>query len=108
MSLSLEAFLLKLSHYNHYLEQIAARLSRELRTPVAVVRSPLHNLRATQVSTQGKIYVALADEDVQRLSALVSCMSEATRLESMLADSEQAPCDTARLAAGCVEGYRLA
>ena len=73
-----------------------------------MVRSSLHNLRATEVSTQGKIYVARADEGVQRLSALISRMSEATRLESMLADSEKAPCDTARLAAGCVEGYRLA
>ena len=108
LSLSLEAILVRLSHYNHYLEQITARLSHELRTPVAVVRSSLDNLRATGISEQGKVYVARADEGVHRLSSLISRMSEATRLESMLIGSEKIRCDITRLIAGCVEGYRLA
>lgn len=108
LSHSLEAILLRLSHYNHYLEQMAARLSHELRTPVAVVRSSLDNLRATEVSEQGRIYVARAEEGVQRLSALISRMSEATQLESMLAGSEKERRDVVQLIRGCVEGYRLA
>ena len=108
LSLSLEAILVRLSHYNHYLEQITARLSHELRTPVAVVRSSLDNLRATGISEQGKVYVARADEGVHRLTSLISRMSEATRLESMLIGSEKIRCDITRLIAGCVEGYRLA
>ena len=34
----------RLAQYNHYLENMAARLSHELRTPVAIVNSSLENL----------------------------------------------------------------
>ena len=108
LSLSLEAILKRLAQYNHYLEQMAARLSHELRTPVAVVRSSLDNLRASEVSDHSKVYIARADEGVQRLSSLISRMAEATQLESMLAGAEKESCDLADLIAGCVEGYRLA
>ena len=108
LSLSLEAILKRLAQYNHYLEQMAARLSHELRTPVAVVRSSLDNLRATEISDQGKVYITRADEGVQRLSSLISRMAEATQLESMLVGAEKERCDLVELVAGCVEGYRLA
>ena len=108
LSLSLEAILKRLAQYNHYLEQMAARLSHELRTPVAVVRSSLDNLRASEVSDHGKVYIARADKGVQRLSSLISRMAEATQLESMLAGAEKESYDLADLVAGCVEGYRLA
>ena len=108
LSLSLEAILKRLTQYNHYLEQMAARLSHELRTPVAVVRSSLDNLRASEVSDQAKVYITRADEGVQRLSSLISRMAEATQLESMLVGTEKESCDLADLVAGCVEGYRLA
>ena len=108
LSLSLEAILLRLSHYNHYLEQMAARLSHELRTPLAVVRSSLDNLRDSDISSQGGVYITRADEGVRRLSSLISRMAEATRLESMLVGSEKERCDIARLITGCVEGYRAA
>ena len=108
LSHSLEAIIKRLTQYNHYLEQMAARLSHELRTPVAVVRSSLDNLRASEVSDDGKVYITRADEGVQRLSSLISRMAEATQLESMLAGAEKESCDLADLVAGCVEGYRLA
>ena len=108
LSRSLEAILNRLSHYNHYLEQMASRLSHELRTPVAVVRSSLDNLRATEISGKGMVYVVRADEGVARLSSLISRMAEAAQLESMLVGSEKESCDMAQLIAGCVEGYRLA
>ena len=108
LSLSLEAILLRLSHYNHYLEQMAARLSHELRTPLAVVRSSLDNLRDSDISSQGGVYITRADEGVRRLSSLISRMAEATRLESMLVGSEKERCDITRLISGCVEGYRAA
>ncbi len=108
LSLSLEAILKRLTQYNHYLEQMATRLSHELRTPVAVVRSSLDNLRASEISDQGKVYITRADEGVQRLSSLISRMAEATQLESMLVGAEKESCDLTDLVAGCVEGYRLA
>jgi signal transduction histidine kinase len=41
----------RLARYNNYLEGMAGRLSHELRTPIAVVRSSLENLRAAQSAT---------------------------------------------------------
>ena len=108
LSHSLEDILVRLSRYNHYLEQMAARLSHELRTPVAVVRSSLDNLRATKISEEGEVYVARAEEGVKRLSNLISRMAEATQLESMLAGEAKERCDMTLLIGGCVEGYRLA
>ena len=108
LSLSLEAILLRLSHYNHYLEQMAARLSHELRTPLAVVRSSLDNLRDSEISVQGSVYINRAEEGVRRLSSLISRMAEATRLEGMLVGAEKESCDIGRLITGCVEGYRVA
>ena len=45
LSRSFSTVLDRLAQYNDYLEQLADRLSHELRTPIAVVRSSLDNLR---------------------------------------------------------------
>ena len=105
---TLDATLQRLSRYNHYLEQMAARLSHELRTPVAVVQSSLHNLRQGGLSEEDRVYVERAEEGVKRLSALISRMSEATQLEGMLQDSEKREFDLAMVVRGCFEGYRMA
>ena len=108
LSKTLNATLQRLRQYNDYLEKMAARLSHELRTPVAVVRSSLDNLRQGAVPEQERVYIERADEGVKRLSSLISRMSEATQLESMLRGAERETFDIAKVVAGCVEGYRLA
>lgn len=105
---TLDGTLQRLSRYNDYLEQMAARLSHELRTPVAVVRSSLDNLRQGELSEVDRIYVDRAEEGVRRLSALISRMAEATQLEGILQDAEREYFDLARVVQGCVEGYRAA
>lgn len=108
LSRTLSGTLLRLRRYNDYLERMAARLSHELRTPVAIVRSSLDNLRQQVVREQDRVYIDRADEGVRRLSSLISRMSEATQLESMLQSTERARFDLAKVISGCVEGYRLA
>lgn len=81
---TLNSTLQRLKRYNDYLEKMAARLSHELRTPVAVVRSSLDNLRQAELPAQDRKYIDRADEGVARMSALISRMSEATQLEGML------------------------
>jgi signal transduction histidine kinase len=54
------------------------------------------------------VYVERAGEGVDRLARLISRLSEATRLESMLESAERESFDLAKLVAGCVEGYRAA
>ncbi|MBL8522354.1 MAG: hypothetical protein JNN20_01570, partial [Betaproteobacteria bacterium] len=105
---TMNATLLRLRRYNDYLEKMAARLSHELRTPVAVVRSSLDNLRHADLPVQQRIYIDRAEEGVSRLTSLMSRMSEATQLESMLHGAGREYFDLARVVSGCVEGYRLA
>jgi signal transduction histidine kinase len=96
----------RLREYNAYLEAMASRLSHELRTPVAVVRSSLDNLKAQPLAPDARIYVDRAGEGVDRLARLISRLSEGTRLERMLESAERERFDIAAVVSGCVEGYR--
>jgi len=108
LSRTMAALLARLHGYNAYLEAMAGRLSHELRTPVAVVRSSLDNLKAQKLSDDARVYVERAGEGVDRLARLISRLSEATRLERMLESAERERFDLNALVASCVEGYRLA
>lgn len=98
----------RLRQYTGYLEQMAGRLSHELRTPIAVVRSSLDNLKSQPLPEEARVYVERADRGAARLSTLITRMSEATRLEQALAQAERERFDLAEVVAGCVEGYRVA
>jgi two-component system sensor histidine kinase ChvG len=91
-----------------YLEQVGKRLSHEIRTPVGVVRSSLDNLRLQSFPEDARVYLERADEGLRRLATILSRMSEATRLEQVLAGSEREAFDLAAVVRGCVFGYRLA
>lgn len=97
----------RLSHYNQYLENLTARLSHELRTPVTVVRSSLENLRmVTHQDEEALLYIQRAEEGISRLNLILTNMSEATRLEQILQGSEREPTELNRVIAACVDQYR--
>jgi signal transduction histidine kinase len=98
----------RLQQYTGYLETLAGRLSHELRTPVAVVRSSLDNLKQVELPGEARVYLQRAEEGLARLSTIFTRMSEATRLEQSLATVEREKFDLATVVRGCVEGYRLA
>jgi dedicated sortase system histidine kinase len=98
----------RLKDYHAYLEAMAGRLSHELRTPVAVVRSSLDNLKAHVLPAEARVYVERAGEGVDRLASLISRLSEGTRLERMLESAERERFDLAAVVSGCVDGYRAA
>ena len=102
------AMLARLKDYNAYLEAMAGRLSHELRTPVAVVRSSLDNLKEQPLPADARVYVERAGVGVERLARLISRLSEATRLERMLESSERERFDLKALVESCVEGYSAA
>jgi len=108
LSKTLAAMVARQAAYNEYLEKLASRLSHELRTPVAVVRSSLDNLRAANTSAGELKYLGRADEGVLRLSKLISRMAEATQLEQMLQSADVERFDLCKVVEGCIEGYRLA
>lgn len=108
LSRSFTAVLGRLARYNAYLEALAGRLSHELRTPVAVVRSSLENLHGARTPAETRTYVARAEEGLARLGTILSRMTEASRLEQGLSAATREPFDAAAVVRGCVEGYRLA
>lgn len=108
LSRSFTTVLGRLARYNAYLEALAGRLSHELRTPVAVVRSSLENLHAARTPDETRTYVARAEEGLARLSTILSRMTEASRLEQSLSAATRERFDAAAVVRGCAEGYRLA
>jgi len=108
LSRSFADILRRLQQYTGYLETLAGRLSHELRTPVAVVRSSLDNLKQVELPEESRIYVQRAEDGLTRLSTIFTRMSEATRLEQSLASVERERFDLSEVVGGCIEGYRLA
>jgi dedicated sortase system histidine kinase len=106
LSRSFSAVLERLAQHHAYLESMAGRLSHELRTPIAVVRSSLENLKLAPAEA-GR-YIARAEEGLQRLNRILERMTEASRLEQSLRTAERERYDLAPVVRGCVEGYRVA
>jgi dedicated sortase system histidine kinase len=107
LSRSFSTVLERLAQYNAYLENMAGRLAHELRTPIAVVRSSLDNIRLQQPAESG-VYVARAEEGVRRLETILTRMAEATRLEQVVRSGERERFKVQTVLAGCVEGYAAA
>ncbi len=105
LSRSFSTVLARLADYNTYLESLAGRLSHELRTPIAVVRSSLDNLRLAQTPEETETYVSRASEGLRRLDTILTRMSEATRLEQTVRAGEREVFDAKAVVAGCVAGY---
>ena len=108
LSRSFSAVLEKLAQHHGYLESLAGRLSHELRTAIAVVRSSLENLKLESDPAQRQVYLERAEEGLSRLSKILTRMSEATRLEQSLHAEARSRFDLAAVLGECVSGYRLA
>jgi dedicated sortase system histidine kinase len=106
LSRSFSTVLERLAQYNRYLESMAGRLSHELRTPIAVVRSSLENLRLQPLPADAATYLARAGEGLRRLDTILTRMSEATRLEQLVRQGERERFDAREVVRGCVAGYQ--
>jgi len=107
LSRSFSAMLAKLAQHHAYLESMAGRLSHELRTPIAVVRTSLENLKLATDAGEARTYIERAEQGLTRLNTILQRMSEASRLEQALRTAERERFDLTALVRGCVEGYRL-
>ncbi|KRE97020.1 histidine kinase [Frateuria sp. Soil773] len=97
--------------YTDYLRTLASKLSHELNTPLAIVKSSLDNLEhALQASRplpeEVRPYLARAHDGVARLGTLVRAMSEASRMERAIAAAEPEDVDLREVVRGCAEAYR--
>jgi len=96
----------RLHGYTHYLESFSRRLSHELKTPIAVVRSSLENLGQSTSEEDRANYLARARTATERLSQILHGMSEAARLEQSLDHAEKEAFDLADVCLQTTEAYQ--
>ncbi|MHB8679517.1 MAG: ATP-binding protein [Rudaea sp.] len=92
--------------YTDYLRTLASKLSHELHTPLAIVKSSLDNLEHHSLPDDARPYVARARDGIERLGAIVRTMSQTSRMERAIAASEPEDFDLAAVVRGCVDSYR--
>jgi dedicated sortase system histidine kinase len=80
--------LLRLQEYNDYLKTLSSKLSHELRTPIAVVKSSLENLSQVEEENLKKQYCQRAQEGINRLNSILNAMSTASRIEQSVTNAE--------------------
>src|SRR5437762_4466326 len=105
LSRSFSTVLGRLGEYNRYLEAIGGRLSHELRTPIAVVRSSLENLRLQPLPAEAGVYLGRANDGLRRLDTILARQGEATRLESLVREHPRERFDAREVVRGCVHAY---
>lgn len=106
LSRSFSQLLGEIAAYTSYLRSLSSKLSHELQTPLAIVRSSLDNLDLAALPPDAQPYIARARDGVERMGHLVRTMSEATRIEHAIAAAEHEDFDLARLLVDVGEGYR--
>jgi len=92
--------------YTDYLRTLASKLSHELNTPLAIVKSSLDNLEHADLPPDAQPYLSRARDGTARLGAIVRAMSEASRMERAVASTEGEDFDLAQVVRGCAEAYR--
>lgn len=96
----------RLHSYNRYLESFSRRLSHELKTPVAVVRSSLENLAHTDSEQDRQQYLERASGATDRLRRILNSMSEAARLEQSFDQADKEQFDLAGVVAEATAAYQ--
>jgi len=108
LSRTFSDLLSRLHEYNRYLETMASKLSHELRTPLSVVRSSLENLEQVRTDASCDTYLLRARDGIERLDNILTRLSEATRLEQALQQTEKEDLNLGALLKSCVDGYQTA
>jgi signal transduction histidine kinase len=106
LSRSFSNVLRQLGEYNDYLRTLASKLSHELRTPLAIVTSSLENLEHENLDETSAEYTARAKVGAERLRAILSAMSEASRVEELMSNAEPEEFDLRLALASTVTAYR--
>ncbi len=106
LSRSFASLLEQVAAYTDYLRSLSGKLSHELNTPLAIVRTSLDNLDSASLPGDARAYLARARDGVERMGTLVRTMSEVTRIEHAIEAAELEDFDLHALLQGCAEGYR--
>jgi two-component system sensor histidine kinase ChvG len=102
-----DALLARLKEYTNYLQTLGTKLSHELRTPLTIVSSSLDNLSSEEkLPTAAQNYVDRARDGAGRMHAILTAMSEATRVEQSIEHTERTKFDVAELVRNMGQAYR--
>lgn len=77
-----------IDEYNDYLRTLSSKLSHELRTPIAVIRSSLDNLEFLNADESQSTYIKRAQEGTSRLSNILTSMNSAKQVEEAIKNTE--------------------
>lgn len=106
LSRSFQKLLAELGGYNDYLKTLATKLSHELNTPLAIVRSSLDNLDHEPLPESARTYADRARDGADRLWAILRTMSEASRMEKAIGAAEPESFELGQVVRGCAESYQ--
>ena len=84
LSRSVSRLLIRLREHQTYLRTLADKLTHELRTPLAMIRSSLDNLEDVNDPKAIERYRQRASEGSDRLNRIFQAMSQASRIEESL------------------------
>lgn len=111
---SYASLLRRIDEYAAYLQTLGSKLSHEFRTPLAIVSSSLDNLAADQSADKSQTrpsvasaqFIERARQGTARLQAILTAMTEATRVEQSIEQAEQVDFDLADLVRSAGTAYK--
>jgi two-component system sensor histidine kinase ChvG len=103
---SYSTLLARLKEYTNYLQTLGTKLSHELRTPLTIVSSSLENLAAdAKLSREAQSYLDRARGGAARMHAILTAMTEATRVEQSIEHTERIRFDLTELVRNIGQAY---
>ena len=97
----------RLTDYTSYLQTLGTKLSHELRTPLTIVSSSLDNLASEQeLPDSAQSYLDRARSGTARMHAILTAMSEATRVEQSIEHTERIRFDLAEVVRNMALAYQ--
>ena len=97
----------RLKEYTSYLQTLGTKLSHELRTPLTIVSSSLENLSSeSELKGNAASYFDRARSGTHRMHAILTAMTEATRVEQSIENTDRIRFDLAELTRNIGQAYR--
>jgi dedicated sortase system histidine kinase len=106
LSRSFADLLRRLREHTQYLRTLTSKLSHELRTPLAIMSTSLDNLEQERDPDAAQVYLQRLRSGSQRLDGIVVAMSEATRIELAIGETDKERFDLHVLLAACCTAYQ--
>jgi two-component system sensor histidine kinase ChvG len=97
----------RLKEYTNYLQTLGTKLSHELRTPLTITSSSLENLSSeAALAPEAQSYLERARHGTARMHAILTAMTEATRVEQSIEHTERTEFDLTELVRHMGQAYR--